>query len=345
MIIKLRIALIADPELPVPPVLYGGIERIIAMLVNSYVKLGHEVSLFAHQDSKTDGKLFPYQGKTSNKPVDIIKNSYLINKELYRHRYDIIHSFGRLFYLLPQLPRNLPKLMSYQREPTISQIIKANRLAKTNSLAFTGCSAYISNQISPFATAHPIFNGVDLNVYDFKSEVSTDAPLVFLGRIEPIKGVHIAIKVAQHTNKKLLIAGNIPSEFENYFEQEIKPHLSEKIIYVGPVNDVKKNEILGKALAFLMPIEWNEPFGIVMAEAMACGTPVISFNRGAIPELIIPEINGLKCENLEEMITAVYNIGKLDRQKVRKDAEKRFSSDVIVNQYLTLYKSLISKNV
>ncbi|MFD2288831.1 glycosyltransferase [Pedobacter petrophilus] len=338
----MKIAIIADPELPVPPLLYGGIERIIAMLANGYVNLGYEVSLFAHADSKTAAKLFAYTGKTSRRFSDILQNSFLINKELLSHRYDIIHSFGRLIYLLPQLPLSVPKLMSYQREPTISQVKKAKKISRSNSLAFTGCSAYISNQILPYAPAYPIFNGVDLAFYHFNNEISADAPLVFLGRIEPIKGTHTAIQVALATKKKLVIAGNIPNEYINYFEQEIKPHLSDEITYIGAVNDEQKNNILGSALALLMPIEWDEPFGIVMAEAMACGTPVIGFYRGSVPEVIISGVNGFRCNTLEEMIVAVKSIGTIDRKTVREDAAQRFSSHVIINQYLDLYSKLIN---
>ncbi|HTN00152.1 MAG TPA: glycosyltransferase family 4 protein [Pedobacter sp.] len=340
---KLKIALIADPELPVPPLLYGGIERIIDMLISGYIALGHEVSLFAHEDSVTPAKLFPYKGKSSNGKLAIFKNSWLINQELFSNSYDIVHSFGRLLYLLPQMPLSIPKVMSYQREPTISQVKKATKLAKQNTLAFTGCSAYISNQIAPYAPSFPIFNGVDLTIYDYESEISAEAPLVFLGRIEPIKGTHIAIEVAKRTGKKLVIAGNIPSEYQSYFDTAIKPQLNEHITYIGAVNDKQKNTLLGNALAFLMPIEWDEPFGIVMAEAMACGTPVIGFNRGSVPEVVLNGINGYRCDTTAEMINHVLAIEKIDRNKVRKDAEERFSKKVIVDQYLTLYNKLIQK--
>lgn len=339
---KLKIAIVADPELPVPPILYGGIERIIAMLIEGYIKLGHEVSLFANSDSKTHAKLFPYKGKTSNGISDVLKNTYLINKEIFSKKYDIIHSFGRLVYLLPQMPFSIPKLMSYQREPTITQIKMAKKFAKKESLAFTGCSEYISNQILPYAKAYRIFNGVDLEKFNCSYEIKDTAPLVFLGRIEPIKGVHLAIKIAKATNKKLIIAGNIPKSSIGYFEREIQPNLNDEITYVGEVDDIKKNELLGSAFAFLMPIEWNEPFGIVMTESMACGTPIIGMNRGSVPEIIYHLINGFICNNVEEMIDAVSKIGELDRRVVRADAEKRFSSNVIINQYLSLYNQLIT---
>lgn len=341
----LKIALIADPELPVPPLFYGGIERIIAILVEGYVSQGHHVTLFAHLDSVTDAILYPYNGKSSSSKIDVIKNSLLINRELLSNSYDIIHSFGRLIYLLPQMPLRIPKLMSYQREPTLAQIKKAIKIAKNNTLAFTGCSEYISKQIAPYAPSFPIFNGVDLRKYDFKAEVEIDAPLVFLGRIEPIKGTHIAIEVAKRTNRRLIIAGNISSEYQTYFDTEIKPQLDEQISYIGAVNDNQKNELLGNALCFLMPIEWNEPFGIVMAEAMACGTPVIGFNRGSVPEVIIHGENGFICNTTEQMIDYVNQVNNLDRNRVRKDAEKRFSKDVIVKQYLDLYKKMINEGI
>lgn len=341
----LKIAVIADPELPVPPLFYGGIERIIAMLVEGYISQGHHVTLFAHSDSVTDAILFPYKGKSSSGKIDTIKNSFLINRELLTNAYDVVHSFGRLIYLLPQMPSRIPKLMSYQREPTIAQVKKAIRLAKNNTLAFTGCSEYISKQIAPYAPSFSIFNGVDLKKYNFKAEVEIDAPLVFLGRIEPIKGAHIAIEVAKQANKKLIIAGNIPSEYRTYFDTQIKPQLDEQITYVGAVNDSQKNELLGNALGFLMPIEWNEPFGIVMAEAMACGTPVVGFNRGSVPEVIIHGQNGFICNTIEQMIDYINQINTLDRNMVRKDAEKRFSKDVIVNQYLNLYYKMINEGI
>jgi glycosyltransferase involved in cell wall biosynthesis len=334
----LKIAIIADPFIPVPPINYGGIERIIDMLINEYLHLGHEVVLIAHPDSETAAELLKFENQ--NTPFKHLKNIFKV-ATLKKFNPDIIHNFGRLAYLLPFLNKRVPKLMSYQREPTISQIKKAMWLAKRGDLAFTGCSAYISNQIKPYAPAYHIFNGVDLKVYDYKAQVHADAPLVFLGRIEPIKGTHIAIEIAEKTNKNLIIAGNIPKEYKNYFDDKIAPKLNQRIKYVGAVNDLQKNDLLGKALAFLMPIQWNEPFGIVMAEAMACGTPVIAFNRGSVPEVVIDGINGYRCDTVDQMIDCVAKINKIERSKVREDAQKRFSSTVIAKQYLELYSNLI----
>jgi glycosyltransferase involved in cell wall biosynthesis len=230
--------------------------------------------------------------------------------------------------------------MSYQREPTLKQIRLASFLAKKESLIFTGCSGYISRQISAVAESIAIHNFVETVFYSFNHTITEDAPLVFLGRVEPIKGPKEAIEIAIRSNKKLFIAGNIPMEYSDYFAKEIEPFLNEDIRYIGPVNDHQKKALLGNALALLMPIQWNEPFGIVMIEAMACGTPVIGLSRGAVPEVILNGTNGYRCNTIEEMISILEDVKHLDRLKVREYCESHFSLPVISKQYLSLYTKL-----
>lgn len=339
----LKIAITADPAIPVPPVLYGGIERIIELLVTGLNERGHEVTLFAHKDSLVPSRLISYRA-TGHTMKDTLFNSWRINKVLLRDRFDIIHNFGRLAYISPQLPFSTPKLMSYQREPTISQIRKAVKLSAAGTLAFTGCSDYITNKIKPVAEATTVYNAIDTLKYVFSARVDSDAPLVFLGRIEPIKGTHTAIEVALKTNRRLVIAGNIPENGVKYFNEKIKPMLSDRIVYAGPVDDIEKNNLLQNALALLMPIYWDEPFGIVMIEAMACGTPVIGYNRGAVPEVIEHGVTGFVGKNTLELICSVEKAHTLDRERIRSVTEIRFSADVIVDQYLTIYKDMISRN-
>ena len=337
----MKIAITADPLIPVPPLLYGGIERIIDMLIRGLIKQGHDVTLFAHKDSKVNCRLVPYKAEGSS-ARDILLNTYIINKTLLANKFDIVHSFGRLAYMLPQMPLHIPKLMSYQREPTISQVSKAIKLSAKGTLAFTGCSNYITDKIKLYAEAHTVYNGVDTDKYISADTVAPDAPLVFLGRIEPIKGTHTAIEIAHRTGKKLVIAGNIPESEHGYFDKEIKPFLDERITYIGPVNDSQKNELLRNALALLMPIQWNEPFGIVMIEAMACGTPVIGFNKGAVPEVIENGVTGFGSDTLEQLIEDVARVHTLNRTRIREITETRFSADVIVGQYLDIYYKMIN---
>lgn len=337
----MNILITADPFLPVPPKLYGGIERVLDMLITEYIAKGHSVTLIAHPESvpHPSCRFIPYESAVDS----IFNNSVLITKSHLKYKFDIIHSFSRLLYLLPLLRSSVPKIMSYQREPSINQIKRAYQLSKANSLAFTGCSDYISNQIKTVAEAYTIYNGVSLENYIYNENVNVDAPLVFLGRIEEIKGTHVAIEMALKTNNKLTIAGNVPPECEVYFNEKVKPYLSEQIQYIGPVNDVQKNTLLREAKAFLMPIQWNEPFGIVMAEAMACGTPVIGFKRGSVPEVVQQSITGFVCTTNDEFMEAINNIQNINRAEVRKAAEHRFSSDVISNNYLALYQKLITR--
>jgi glycosyltransferase involved in cell wall biosynthesis len=338
----MKIALTADPELPVPPQLYGGIERIIDLLVTSYTRQGHNVTLFAHPDSTVNCKLIPYPG-INRSAKSFIANCFTISKNIIQGNFDVVHSFGRLAYITPILPLKTPKLMSYQREPTISQVKKASLLAKKNSLYFSGCSNYITNQIKPFAPAFTVYNGVSTVIYQAETTAKTDAPLMFLGRIEPVKGTHLAIEIALKTQKKLIIAGNVPAEHQLYFEQQIKPFLNTQITYVGEVNNEQKNYMLQNSLALLMPVQWNEPFGIVMIEAMACGTPVIGFKRGAVSEVITLGKTGFYGETITQLIEAVQQIHLLDRNSVRKFMEKRFSDTIIARQYLDLYQKIIDK--
>ena len=340
----MKILLTVDPEIPVPPLNYGGIERIVDMLINAYIEKGHDVILCANPDSKVPCKLVGWTGLRSQHLPDIIKNALTLTRLVHKERFNVVHSFSRLAYMTAIFPNRIPKIMSYQREPSLTQISKAVKIAKKKTLVFTGCSNYISGQIANIAEAYTIYNCVPIQRYTFVEKVDADAPLIFLGRIEDFKGAHIAIDVAQKTNKRLIIAGNIPKGKEEYFEQKIKPFLSDKIIYTGPVNDQQKNELLGRCSAFLMPILWNEPFGIVMVEAMACGTPVIGFARGSVPEIVENGVNGFICNDLDEMVIKIKQIDKIDRASVRKIAEEKFSSEVIAKHYLDLYQSLQHKN-
>lgn len=338
----MRIAITADPFIPIPPLNYGGIERIIHFLVEGLIQNGHEVILVAHKDSQCNSELLAYPSD-QNGLMAQFRNAQTISK-LKKWNPDVIHSFSRLAYLLPFLRSDIPKIMSYQREPTISQIKKAVYLSKGNSLSFTGCSNYISNQIKPYAIAETIYNGIDLSLYQFEKKVNDDAPLIFLGRIEPIKGTHEAIKAAQATSRKLIIAGNIAPQHQNYFDKEIKPHINDQIEYVGEVNDIQKNKLLGSCAALLMPIGWNEPFGIVMAEALACGTPVIGYPKGAVSEVIQHGQNGLLSNSFTDLCNAIGKIKEISRYETRATAEKNFSSKKIVDDYIAYYLQCLSNN-
>lgn len=340
----MRILLTADPELPVPPSLYGGIERIIDFVARGLQARGHTVGLVAHRDSICAvDQLFAWPGLRSQSAGDTIVNTAALWRATQQFQPDVLHSFSRLQYLLPLLPGHLPKVMSYQRQPTARTVSWAAKLGG-GYLTFTGCSEHIAQQ-GRQAGGHwlGIHNGIELDRYTFQPRVSRNAPLVFLSRLEQIKGVHNAIAVAQATGRRLLIAGNRVSsaEGEAYWQTQIAPHLDQNgIEYVGPVNDRQKNELLGQAAAMIVPIEWDEPFGIVFAEALACGTPVISSPRGALPEIIRSSVDGFLVNSVDEAIGAIQRLDQINRQECRNRAAECFSAQVIVDQYESLYQQV-----
>lgn len=340
----MKILLTCDPEIPVPPGLYGGIERIVDVLVNAYVSGGHDVTLCANPKSNVRCRLVGWNGAKSQNHFDTLKNTLQLTSLVFKERFDVVHSFSRLAYMTALMPFDVLKIMSYQREPSLQQVSRAVKLSKKGTMVFTGCSNYITNKLKTFADAFTVYNCVPIEKYTFAEAVDEDAPLVFLGRIEDIKGAHLAVEVAQRVGKRLLIAGNIPSNKQQYFDEQVKPHLNDRIRYIGLVNDEQKNDLLGKALAFLMPIQWNEPFGIVMAEAMACGTPVLGFPYGAVPEVVQDGVTGFVCKNVNEMVQAVDRVNSISRREVRKIAEENFSNTKVTADYLQLYKTMLKKS-
>lgn len=338
---NLKIVITADPELPVPPKLYGGIERVIAMLIQGLVARGHEVTLFAHPESDVPCRVIPYPGGSSLSRANTLRNTLTVARGVVGGDYDVIHSFGRIAYLLPLLPLAIPKLMTYQREVTPRSVKWGHRLSR-GTLHFSAVSEWMMQDTRQLGDWHLVYNGVPMHVYDFASSVSDDAPLLFLGRIESIKGTHLAIEIARRSGRRLLIAGNIPCEHQVYFDEQVEPHLDgERIAYIGPVDDTQKNALMGQAAALIMPILWEEPFGIVMAEALACGTPVLGLRRGAVPEVVEDGVVGFVRDDVEGLVEAVGRIGELDRRASRDRAERMFSDRAILDSYLSVYRQLI----
>jgi len=337
----MRILVTADPELPVPPILYGGIERIVQLLIDGLRARGHVVALAARAGSTVHTDAFyPWPGESSHGWVNACRNAWALRAAVRSFQPDLVHSFSRLLYLMPILRRTLPKVMTYERQPTVRAVRQAVGLAR-GTLIFTGCSDSVCRDGRPGGgTWNTVHNGVDMNLYRFQPTVPADAPLVFLSRVERIKGTHRAIAIARKAGRPLIIAGNHGEAGEEkiYWEKEILPYVDKDgISYVGPVNDAQKNDLLGRAAAMLVPIEWEEPFGIVFAEALSCGTPVISCPRGALPEIIRDGKEGFLVNTVDEGVAAIGRLSQIDRGACRRRAEESFSADVMVENYLRLY--------
>jgi glycosyltransferase involved in cell wall biosynthesis len=340
---SMRIILTADPYLPVPPQHYGGIERVVAAVADGLVARGHDVTLVAHPESRTRAALVAYGVPPHRGRVARARELAQVGRFLWSRRSetDVIHSFGRLAALTPVLPAPVAKVQSYQRAIPWAGVRRARRLAG-GSLRFTGCSSalYRSLDQGDRASWRTVYNPVDTARYTHTTSVAPDAPLMFLGRLEPIKGAREAIAIARRAGRTLVLAGNrVPSDVgRRYFDDELAPCIDDRAVrYVGEVDDGQKNALLGRSAALLMPIRWDEPFGLVMAEALACGTPVIGFARGSVPEVVRHGETGFVCDGVDDAVQAVDRLRDIDRRCCRADAEARFGVDPVVDAYERIY--------
>jgi glycosyltransferase involved in cell wall biosynthesis len=313
------------------------------MFAKEYARLGHEVHLLVTKGSMIEGCTVHGYGKEGFPPKKS-EALFVIPKAwwfLWRNRdkFDIIHNFGRLAYLLPVLNHSVKKIMTYGREISTRNITNINKL-KNRNLVFTGCSSNLVSRGNVAGRWKTVYNAIDFSKYTLVEKVADDAPIMFLGRIERVKGCHTAIKVALETGNKLFIGGNIsPLEDEKkYFEEEIKPFIDgTQIIFLGSLNDEEKNTYLGQSKALLFPIEWDEPFGMVMVEAMACGTPIIAFNRGSVSEVVSDGLTGFSVNTITEMINSFVPVNNLSRKKCREYAQVAYDVRVITKHYLNLF--------
>ncbi len=343
----MRLLMACDPLLPVPPAGYGGIERIVDDLVRHFRSKGHQVGLLAKAGSTCPASAvfaWPDESIAGLRPT--MRNILAMRRAVDAFRPDVVHSFARLAYLGGLLSGPLPKIMSYQRHTGGRSIRWAARLGGRH-LQFTGCSEFICRQgRSAGGTWTAIPNFIDPSRFDFVPQVPVDAPLVFLSRLDDIKGPDTAIAIARAAKRQLLIAGNVAASGRQreFFQRNVQPHLGrDGIAFIGEVGDAEKNAILGRAAALLVPIRWDEPFGIVFAEALACGTPVITCARGALPEIIDPGITGLfmASDDVSAGVAAVARIAELDRAACRRKAMASFSLPVVADRYLALYQSAL----
>lgn len=344
---SLKILLTADPFLPVPPVLYGGIERIVHGIAQELRHRGHRVGLVAHPESSSPVDFFrPWPGLNRRGNKAILCHSITLRQAVSAFEPDVVHSFSRLLLLLPLMMKRRAMIMSYQRD-TGGWRNRVAAMMGRDAFAFTGCSEYIASKGRTSGGRWlAIHNFADVAAFRFAGTVAADAPLVFLSRLEAIKGAHAAIRIAVGSGRRLVLAGNrVDSpEGKEYWSRRIEPFLGrDGIEYIGPVDDRQKDDLLGKAAALVVPIEWDEPFGIVFAEALACGTPVISCPRGALPEIVRSGQNGFLVNTVDEGIAAVARLPEIDRHTCRRDAEERFSPHAAGDAYMALYQDLIAK--
>jgi glycosyltransferase involved in cell wall biosynthesis len=342
----MRIAQLAPLAESVPPKLYGGTERVVAWLVDELVELGHDVTLFASGDSTTQGHLHPVWPKAlrlGRKGVD--QNSvYAVLLEAIAKRaadFDVIHSHVD-WLALPLLERlGVPFLTTMHGRldlPGLPDVIRQFPKARLVSIS--------NHQRLPLPDANwlgTIQHGLPTDL--LSPAYGRGSYLAFLGRLTAEKGPEDAIRIARAAGKALRIAAKIPRAETAYFKKHLEPHLDgERVQLVGEVDEVRKQPFLANAEALLFPIDWPEPFGLVMIEAMACGTPVIAYRAGSVPEVVEDGVTGFIVESEEEAVTAVSKLGRLDRRMIRARFEERFSARRMVREYENLYRNLTATN-
>jgi glycosyltransferase involved in cell wall biosynthesis len=341
---KMRIAQIAPLIESVPPRLYGGTERIVSYLTEELVRLGHDVTLFASGDSVTSARLVscaPKALRLDPNVRDAIPH-YMLMLDRVRSEAD---GFDILHFHIDHLHFPLFKDMSSR----VLTTLHGRQDLYDSKAIYVGFDemrliSISNNQRLPIANANftaTIYHGIPPT--NFKPTFSPQGGyLAFLGRIAPEKGPETAIQIARAAGIPLKIAAKVDRVDERYFRETIAPLLNEPDVeFIGEINEEEKPEFLGQALGLLFPIDWPEPFGLVMIEAMACGTPVMAFDRGSVPEILQHGKTGLVVHSTEEATKSLPNLFALDRRVIRHEFENRFSVNRMAHDHVALYQKLL----
>lgn len=347
---KLKIAQIAPLWETIPPKRYGGIEIMIDKITNELLKRGHKVTLFASGNSRTKARLrsvfpkslFEMEVDWYHRSQNLINaaNAFSMADE-----FDIIHNHagdnGLLFSEISKTPvlTTLHNVLPHSKQKSSDEYITMKYFSRKTNFVSISFDQRTHTDIK-FNYSGTVYNGINLKDFTFNSKPKDY--LVWLGRIHYGKGLWNAVHAAKISKEKLIIAGNITCESDEKYFQSIKPMIDgKKIKYIGEVGPKKKNKLLGGAKAVLFSSIWEEPFGLVMTEAMACGTPVIAFNKGSVPEVIKNGITGFVVKNDKKMIKAMGKIDAVDRNKCREHVEKYFTVEKMVDGYEKIYSKLI----
>ncbi|MBV9386693.1 MAG: glycosyltransferase family 4 protein [Chroococcidiopsidaceae cyanobacterium CP_BM_ER_R8_30] len=337
----MKIAQVAPLWERVPPFRYGGIELIVSLLTDELVRRGHEVTLFASGDSVTLGQLKSVHDQALRLDPEIKEPGLyeqMMLTDVYQHanHFDIIHSHVGCAAL---------PYTSFVKTPTVHTMHGVFTPDNEKMFRHFAWQPYISiseAQREPrlgLNYVHTVYNGIDTTAYPFVPEPAQPPYLAFVGRFSPEKGPVEAIKIACAAGYPLKMAGKIDAVDRAYYQEQVKPLIDgEQIQYLGEVSHKQKVELLGQATVTLFPITWREPFGLVMIESMAAGTPVIGMGLGSVPEVIAHRKTGFVCYSLETMTDAVPDAMKLDRQTCRDYVVNRFSVQSMTNEYEKVFQ-------
>jgi len=344
-VLPMRIAQIAPLHERVPPRLYGGTERVVSFLTEELVHQGHDVTLFASGDSQTSAKLVRCcdMALRFNPAVRDSLPYHLIMLDEVRRRidqFDILHFHVDQIHapLVRDLAeRTLTTLHGRSDLPDLAPFYAAFRDLPLASIS--------NNQRRYLGNAYwldTVYHGIPRDLLPLR--LNPDGYLAFLGRISPEKRPDLAIEIAARSGVPLKIAAKVDRADQVYWETKIRPMVDDNpnVEFLGEIGERDKADFLGGAAALLFPIDWPEPFGLVMIEAMACGTPVIAYRRGSVPEIVEEKVSGFVVDTIEEAAVAVWRIEELDRAKVRAEFERRFTAERMAHDYLRIYRQLLA---
>lgn len=339
----MKIAQIAPIVERIPPKKYGGTERVVYSLTEELVKRGHDVTLFASGDSITSAKLSAVYPRALReaKLRDLYGMNILtmlnIGMAYFRQgEFDIIHDHLGTISLPTANIATTPVVTTYHGPFTAESRRLFQNLNKPYVATISNSQIVPAHGINYIGT---VYNGLDMRHYPFSKK--NGGYLLFVGRISMEKGVHMAIEVAQYLNLPLIIAAKLEVVDVPYFNEYIGPHLSDQIQWIGETDEAARNKLMSKALCFLHPVTWKEPFGLVMIEAMACGCPVVAFNLGSIPEIVEHKKTGYVVTDTDEMIEAVAHIDKIDKRYCREYALKNFNAAKMAEGYEKVYRKIL----
>jgi glycosyltransferase involved in cell wall biosynthesis len=339
---SMHIAQIAPLTEAIPPKLYGGTERVVSWLTEELIALGHEVTLFASGDSVTSARLeagWPRALRLDGGVRDPNGLHMMMLERVYQRAAE----FDFLHFHLDYYPFSL---FSRQSTPFVTTLHGRLDLPEHQPVFDTFSSVPVVAISNSQRRPLPQANWIRTVHHGLPAQLLVPKPVkpsyfAFLGRIAPEKGIDRAIRIAQHCGVSLKVAAKVDKADQDYFAERIQPMIkSGNVEYIGEINDNDKSEFLSGAIALLVPIDWPEPFGLVMIEAMACGTPVIAYNRGSVPEIIDEGVSGFIVEDESGAIGAVDRLGNLSREKIRRRFEERFTARRMALDYLSVYRSL-----
>lgn len=342
----MRIAQLAPLWKTVPPLKYGGTELVVSSITESLHHKKQDVTLFACEGSVTAARLI----EVIDKPMYDLVNGFswnaiqpyefLLYDDLFSRlkEFDIIHNHLGFHPLIFSKLIDVPIITTLHSSaaPDFPDIV--NRVKNNHFVSISNAQRKIIPDLNYVDT---IYHGIDTKKYSFDLDMQGEY-LLFVGSLTKNKGIDIAVKAAVELDEKLVIAGEIRREDEEFLKKEVYPYIkNKKIEFVGEIDFVKKNELFSHAKALLFPIRWNEAFGLVMAESLASGTPVVAYNNGSVSEVLKNDITGYVVDDYEDFKKAILKVSNLSRKACREDAVNRFDIDVMADNYIKLYKRIL----